>query len=157
MQSLTRHPTLEHLAPMEGEWQIEATHQALPGTIHGRATFEWLDGGLVLIWRASYDHPDMPDSIALLTCGVPGDRPDPSELDEGCTMQYADQRGVTRIYQLSAEPGGWRFWRDYPGFSQRFTGAFSPDGTTLSGIVELNRDGVNWEEDLPITYTRIEG
>ena len=66
--------------------------------VSGRATFEWLEGRLVLIWRANYDHPDLPDSIAFLSCGSPGDRPDPSELDEGCAMHYANQRGVSRIF-----------------------------------------------------------
>src|SRR5262245_41089044 len=118
MQPQPRPSTLVHLAPLAGEWQIEATHQAMPGLdIRGRATFEWLDGGLVLIWRAAYDHPDIPDSIAILTCGEPGNHPDPSELDDTCTMHYADQRGVTRIFQFSADPGTFRYWRDEPGFS----------------------------------------
>jgi hypothetical protein len=139
---------------LAGKWEIEATHQAFPGDIiRGRATFEWLEGGLILIWRARYDHPDIPDIIAILSCDDTGDLRNPSG---GCAMHYFDQRGVTRFYNLSAEPGVWRFWRDAPGFSQRFTGAFSSDGSIIDGLAELCRDGSTWERDLPITYRRVE-
>jgi hypothetical protein len=153
MQPHTLHPALDHLAVLAGEWEIAATHQALPGAvIHGRATFESLEGGFILIWRARYDHPDIPDSIAVLSCDEAGDLRNPSG---GCSLHYFDQRGVTRLYHLSAETGVWRFWRDSPGFSQRFAGTLSPDGRTIDGVVELCRDGSTWEQDLRITYKRV--
>ena len=49
----------------------------------------------------------------------------------------------------------WRYWREAPGFSQRFTGTISADGRTIDGLAELCRDGVTWERDLPITYKRV--
>ena len=56
MQQRTRNPVLAHLDALVGEWHTEATHPYLPNTvIRGRATFEWLDGGFFLIWRAAYD------------------------------------------------------------------------------------------------------
>lgn len=144
---------LDHLAALVGEWEIKATHQAMPGdVIRGRATFEWLGDGVFLVWRARYDHPDIPDSIAIIGCDDSGDLRGP---DGGCAVQYYDVRGVTRRYRLDAEPGVWRYWRDAPGFSQRFTGTFSPDGATIDGVVELSRDGTTWEPDLPIAYRRI--
>ncbi|HYH11058.1 MAG TPA: hypothetical protein VD789_01795 [Thermomicrobiales bacterium] len=153
MTDLIPHPTLGHLAPLVGAWAIEATHQALPGdVIRGRATFEWLGEGEFLVWRARYDHPDIPDSIAIMGCDDVGDLRDP---EGGCTVQYYDVRGVTRRYRLSAEPGIWRYWREVPGFSQRFTGTISEDGGSIDGVVELNRDDSTWEPDLSITYRRI--
>jgi hypothetical protein len=153
MQPHPRDPVLDHLAPLEGEWEIEASHRLLPGeVIRGRATFEWLEGGPFLIWRAHYDHPDIPDSIAIMGCDDTGDLRNPGG---GCSVHYFDVRGVTRLYSLSAEPGVWRYWRDTPGFSQRFTGRFSPDGSSIDGVVELSTDGATWEADLPIIYTRV--
>jgi hypothetical protein len=153
MEPRTRHPAFAHLASLVGEWEIEATHQALPGAdIRGRATFEWLEGGFFLIWRAHYDHTEIPDSIAILSCDDTGDLRDSSG---DCAFHYFDQRGVTRLYHFSAEAGVWRYWRDAPDFSQRFAGTFSPDGWTVDGVVELSRDGRTWEQDLPITYKRI--
>jgi hypothetical protein len=136
-----------------GEWETEATHQLLPGTvIHGQVTFEWLEGGFFLIWHAHYDHTDIPDSIAILGCDDTGDLRNPSG---GCSLHYFDQRGVTRLYHLSAEAGVWRFWRDSPGFSQRFAGTLSPDGWTVDGVAELCSDGSTWDQDLRITYKRV--
>jgi hypothetical protein len=153
MQPDTQHPVLDHLAMLMGEWETGATHQAWPGTVvHGRATFEWLEGGTFLIWRAHYDHPDLPDSIVIMGCDATGDLANPGG---GCSLHYFDQRGVTRLYHLSAEAGVWRFWREAPGFSQRFTGTLSADRRTIDGVAELSRDGVTWEQDLLITYKRV--
>jgi hypothetical protein len=152
MQSPTRHPTLDHLAPLAGEWQIEATHRLMPGVdLRGRATFEFLDGGRILIWRTENDHPDIPDNIAVISCDETGDLRHPNG---GCALHYFDQRGVTRLFQITAEPGVFHYQRNHPGFSQRATLTLSPDGNTITGIVELNQDDVTWEEDLVQTYRR---
>jgi hypothetical protein len=153
MEHQARTSMLEHLKPLVGEWEIEATHQALPGeVIRGRATFAWLGEGVFLTWRAHYDHPAIPDSIAIMGCDDAGDLRNPGG---GCAVHYYDERGVTRRYRLDAEPGVWRYWRDEPGFAQRFTGTIRPDGTAIDGVVELNRDGTTWEPDLPIIYRRV--
>lgn len=153
MQHQAPNPLLGHLEPLVGEWEIEATHQALPGdVIRGRARFAWLGDGVFLVWRARYEHPDIPDSIAIMSCDDTGDLRVPGG---GCAVHYYDARGVTRLYRLDAAPGVWRYWRDEPGFSQRFTGTISPDGATIDGVVELSRDGSTWEPDLPITYRRV--
>jgi hypothetical protein len=150
----TRQPALDHLNALVGEWETEATHPALPNTVvRGRATFEWLDGGYFLIWRAAYDHPDIPNGIAIMGCDASGDA-DPSSA--GCTLRYFDSRGVSRVYQLSADKSVWRFWRDAPwGFAQRFTGTFSADGNTITGSSDISEDGSTWALDLQITYKRV--
>jgi hypothetical protein len=144
---------LEHLDALVGEWETEATHRLLTGTVvRGRSTFEWLDGGHFLIWRASNEHPDFPDSISILGCEIPEGAGD---AGGGCTLHTFDSRGYVRRCALGAEPGVWRFWNDRPGFSQRFTGTISSDGNTITGLAELSEDGVTWEEDLWITHKRV--
>jgi hypothetical protein len=156
MQRRTRHPALDHLDALVGEWETEATHPAIPNTvIHGRSTFEWLDGGLFLIWRMAHDHPDIPNSIAILGCDDAGDAGPSRDPSEGCSMHYFDERGVSRVYQFDAEKGVWRFWRDRPGFSQRCVYAISADGNTIAGGGELSRDGATWEQDLQMTFRRV--
>jgi hypothetical protein len=128
-----------------GEWAIEATHPAFPDTVvRGQATFEWLEGERFLINRARNDHPDFPDSISVI--GL---------VDERMAMYYFDSRGVHRVYEMSLEDDIWRIWRDAPGFSQRFRGEFSEDGSTLTGLFELSRDDSTWDDDLAITYRRL--
>ena len=86
-------------------------------------------------------------------CDAPGDA-DPSS----CTLRYFDSRGVSRVYQLGADEGVWRFWRDWPapwGFAQRFTGTLSADGDTIAGSSDISQDGSTWTPDLQITYKRV--
>jgi len=159
MQQHTRNPLFDHLDVLAGAWETEATHPYLPNTvIRGRATFEWLEGKHFLIWRAHYDHPDIPDSIAILGCddsdGAAG-AADTGNSGAGCAMHYFDSRGVSRVYRFSAEPGVWRFWRDWPGFSQRYVNTIGEDGSTITGNGELSRDGSTWEQDLRIAYKRV--
>jgi hypothetical protein len=68
---------------------------------------------------------------------------------------YADGRGVFRIYEMSVANGVWRAWRDAPGFHQRFAGAFSDDGRTITGAWEGSGDGTNWSHDFDLTYAKL--
>ena len=54
------------------------------------------------------------------------------DASEQFTMLYADSRDVFRVYQMSPNDDVWKLWRDAPGFSQRFTGAFR-DNDTIEG------------------------
>jgi hypothetical protein len=159
MPQRTRHPLLEHLDALVGEWETAARHRLLPDTVvRGRSTFEWLEGGHFLIWRVRNEHPDFPDSISVLGCEAPDGSEDPGDAgDSGgrCTLRYFDSRGVFRQCGLGAEAGSWRFWCELPGFAQRFTGTFGADGATIAGLAELSQDGGAWEEDLRITYKRV--
>jgi hypothetical protein len=85
----------------------------VPGTI----TFEWLEGGHVIIQRSHNDHALFPDAISVI--GRP-------EAGGGLVMEYFDSRGVRRTYSVSLEEGVLRIWRDHPGFDQRFAATLGP-------------------------------
>jgi hypothetical protein len=129
-----------------GTWTIEATHPGLPGNVvSGQASFEWLEDQSFLVQRTHYEHPEIPDALAVL--GI---------IDGTPAMHYFDPRGVHRVFALSITAKRWRYWNDAPGFSQRFTGAFGERGETITGEAELSRDdGVSWQHDLAISYRRI--
>jgi len=55
---------------------------------------------------------------------------------------------------MSLSDGLWKVWRDNPGFSQRYEGRVSPDRKTIVAHWEKSFDGVAWEHDFDITYTR---
>jgi hypothetical protein len=139
---------LRDLDRLVGEWTLEATHPAFPDlVVPGRSSFEWLDGERFLIQRSTADHPDFPNSISVI--GAMSD-----EDDGSLSMHYYDSRGVHRVYSLEMSDGVLRIARDAPGFSQRFSGRLSDDGTTLSGLWKLSTDDSTWDDDLEITYRR---
>jgi len=137
-----------------GRWTTEATHPALPDTvIHGRREIEWLEGERFLIYRSSYDHPDIPDGISII-----------GETD-GLQMHYFDTRGVHRVYEVTATDEGWDMAMDREApassfaspeerFSQRMSFTFEDNDRTIAGKGKLSRDNVTWEDDLQITYRR---
>ncbi len=140
-------PALKRLDVLVGEWNGEISSPAYPSTIvRERASFDWLEGGAFLIWHSDVERPGPPNSISVIG------RDDSAKV---YSMLYFDSRGVSRIYEMSLEDGAWKMWRESPGFSQRFMGTFSDDGHTITARWEKSSDGVNWEHDLDLTYTRI--
>lgn len=144
----SRSPALEPLQALVGTWFVEMIHVALPDPVHGLKTYTWLEGRHFLVERSHFDHPDVPDSIAMIGA---------DDSDEGLSQHYFDSRGVSRIYKMTLRAGRWHVWRDAPGFSQRFMGELSDDGQTIEVLGERSSDGVTWERDFTHTYTRGKG
>jgi hypothetical protein len=137
-----------------GRWVTEGAHPLLPGdVIRGHTTFEWLDGQQFVIQRSHYDHQDIPDAIAIIGAISESEAGEP-EAGQQLSLHYYDSRGLYRVYTVSLEGDQWRFWRDDPGFRQRFTGRFSTDGDTITGQGQMARKGAGWEDDLALTYRR---
>jgi len=141
---------LKPLDVLVGRWNVVASEMSFfpdqSFTSGGQDSFEWFDKGGYLIMRSQADHPEFPDAMGII--GL-------DDLSANYTMLYFDSRGVSRIYQMSLGNGVLKFWRDAPGFSQRFTGTFSDDNNTIKGRWEKSEDGSNWEHDFTLTYTKI--
>jgi hypothetical protein len=142
-----RHPALERLSPLIGEWSMQTSL----GPASGRASFEWVLGGQYLLERTEVPEvPEAPDGLAII--GV-----DP----QGAYLQhYYDSRGVTRLYSMTFEDGTWTLLRDKPDFTpldfaQRYVGELSPDGDTLDGRWEISDDGSAWRVDFTLTLRRL--
>lgn len=156
MSDQTRNPVLRQLDALVGEWEMEASVGGQP-LGRARTEFEWLEDGAFLMQHAE---------------AVPTDPPPPAEwvanspfplttvfgLDDSSErfcMLYADARGVRRVYQMTLNKGVWKIWREASGFFQRFRGAFSDDGKTITAYWEGSRDGSTWEHDFDLTYTKV--
>ena len=138
--------SLRPLSILIGSWDAVGTHPLVPGkTFHGRTRFDWLEGGAFLIMHSEIDEPEIPSGIAVYGT---------DDTTGAFSMLYFDERGISRRYEVSLRENLWKWWRDAPGFSQRFTGTIAADGRTIVCGGELSRDGVNWEPDLQLTYTR---
>jgi len=67
---------------------------------------------------------------------------------------------VVRIYKMSFRDDVWTLLRDAPdftplNFSQRFVGQLAAGGQTIDGAWETSTDGVGWERDFGLLYTKI--
>jgi hypothetical protein len=141
-------PALKPLGVLVGTWNTIGRHPLIPNTaLHGRASFEWLEGGAFLMMHSEIEEPGIPTGIAIFG----------SDDSAGTfSMLYFDERGVSRKYEVTVADNVLTWWRNAPGFSQRFTCTLSNDARTMIGKGELSKDGLSWEKDLELTYTRAE-
>ncbi|MEE6261550.1 hypothetical protein [Plantactinospora sonchi] len=151
-----RHPALARLDVLVGRWTVRPQ---VDGVGPAWTEFAWQPGGLFLTQVTDVD--EIPD-------GTPRqwreNAPFPMwsliGLDDATsefTMLYADARGVHRVYRMTFADGRWRIWREAPGFNQRFTGTLSADGNTIDARWEMSKDGVTWDLDFALSYTRQPG
>ena len=141
-------PALRALEVVVGNWDSVGTHPFVPGkTLHGKAAFEWLEGGAFIVMRSEIDEPDIPSGIAIF--GSDDAAPDHY-------MLYFDERGVSRKYDWSIEHNVLRWRRNSPDFSQRMELTIADDGKRMLGRGEMRRNGGAWEPDLELTYSRSE-
>ncbi len=143
-------PAVKMLQPLIGDWTMritwsETTHRLVggPQTIETPSHFEWVLGG----------------DFVLQTVGSNGGASarwmiGRDETSGAFSALYADDRGVSRIYEMSFSGGLWKIWRAASGFHQRFEGRFSSDGKKIAGKWEKSEDGVAWEKDFGLTYVR---
>jgi hypothetical protein len=110
--------------------------------VPGSVTFEWLQGGHFLLQRSSNDHDLFPDAIGVIGAPEAG----------GLVMEYFDSRGVRRTYGASLDDGVLRFWREHPGFEQRFSATLGHD--RFEGLWQVARTPGDWQDDLRVAYRR---
>jgi hypothetical protein len=147
-EALKPNPTLRALQIAIGHWDTVGTHPYLRGkTLHGKAAFEWIEGGAFMLMRSEIDEPEIPSGIAIF--GSDDATPDHY-------MLYFDERDVSRKYNWSIEHNVLRWHRNSPDISQRMMLTFADDGKTIVGRGEMSRNGGAWEPDLELTYSRSE-
>ena len=140
-------PALQPFSLLIGNWNTTGTHGLVPDTIlHGHTSFEWLEGGAFLMMRSEIDDPRFPKGIAIIGS---------DDSEEAYYMLTFDDRGVSRKYDVSLHDNIWKWWRNAPGFFQRYEGTILGDGHMIIGKGELSKDGLSWEKDLDLTYTRV--
>jgi hypothetical protein len=139
-------PSLKPLSFLVGEWELTGAHPLVPGeTLHGQARFEWIESGAYLKMSSVIEHPSFPAGMAIFG----------SDDQAGKIYAlYFDERKISRKYDFEITNDGWKWWRNDPKFSQRFTVKISEEGHTMVGKGEMCRDGHTWEKDLDITYIR---
>ncbi len=142
-------PALAEAERLVGRWQMEVYNAAfMPGPdarVVGSAEVGWIEDGSALVLRQGDSaHPPAATWIIGRDEGEPG-----------FVVLYADDRGVSRVYQMRVEGAQWRMWRDTPQFSQRFTALIDPGGQAIRGRWEKSTDqGTTWQHDFNLDYVR---
>jgi hypothetical protein len=139
-------PALKPFTILIGEWKTVGKHPFMPGQVlHGHASFKWLEGGAFMIMHSSMEEEEFPTGIAIFGS---------DDSSEEYAMIYFDEREVSRKYVSTLKDNVWRWWRNDPKFSQRFTCTITDDGNTIVSRGEMSKNGKPWEKDLELTYTR---
>ena len=108
-----------------GTWESTMNHSAMPEPVTGRQTYERVLGGAFLLQQSTYDHPDVPDAMALLS-------------DDHC--YYFDVRGIVRIFDVEMDDAGWSMIHLDKDLSQRTTARFSgPDVIQSTGTARRTK------------------
>jgi hypothetical protein len=124
-----------------GTWDITMHHSAVAESVSGRQRYERVLEGAYVLLNWTYDHPDFPDAMAILS-------------EE--KMHYFDVRGVTRVFDLQIDDAGWSMVRLDPEFSQRYTARFDgPDSMHTNGEYS-NDQGATWQHDFTMSSTRVD-
>jgi hypothetical protein len=146
-QNLIPNPALEPFRVLIGNWETTGTHGLFRDTVlHGHTSFEWLEGGAFILMRSEIDDPRFPRTVAIIGS---------DDTQKEYYMLTYDERGVSRKHEVSLRDNLWKWWRNAPGFSQRYQGTIVDGGNTILGKGELSKDGTTWEKDLDLTYTRL--
>ncbi len=140
-------PALKPFEALIGEWETTGAHPHLPDIVlHGRSSFEWIEGGAFVLWRSELEDERFPRGTAILGS------------DDGTGeffMIYFDNRKVSRKYDVSIRENTLKWWRTTADFSQRFTWTLTDNHDSFIQKGEMCKDGSTWEGDLELTFARV--
>jgi hypothetical protein len=143
-------PALSVLQPLIGSWIMritwsEKTHRLVggPRSVEIPGSFAWTAQGGFLV------HTSGGGGAPVAHWMIGGD-----DTSGAFSALYADDRGVSRLYEMSFARDLWKMWRTSAGFHQRFAGQISADGNTIEAYWEKSEDGSSWERDFDLIYTK---
>ena len=127
-----------------GEWRTTGTHPMAPGRkLAGRTSFAWHAGGAFLIMRNEVDAPGFPDGVAIIGS---------DNAAAGFSMIYFDERGVSRVMDVTVAERTVTWRHDSPELTQCLTITNEGDRLVSKGLMSEN--GGPWKEDLSQVFER---
>ena len=100
-----------------------------------------------MLMRTEIDEPEIPSAVAVIGS---------DDAAGTFTMIYFDEREVSRRYIVEVADGEVSWTRDQPEFAQRMVFTIGPHGSRLEARGTMSRDGGPWEDDLQLSYERID-
>lgn len=145
-KALIPNPALKPFGVLVGKWKTVGSHPYFPDVVlHGRASFDWIEGGAFLILHSEIDHPEFPDGIEIFGS---------DDAEKKFFMLHFDERGVSRKYDVTIDGNQITWFRNDPKFSQRMTLTIDEAGRKMTSKGKMLRDGGKWEGDLELAFTR---
>ena len=148
MKISINNPAIKTLEVLIGEWEMELSNTSfLPNksdTVKGLSTFDVSENSGFLVERQG----EVPLPWARWIMGR-------DDSEQNYSVLYFDDRGFSRVYEMSFNDNVWKKWRKAPGFWQRFEGKISNDGNTITAFWQQSADnGQTWKHDFDLTYRR---
>jgi len=145
-EALILNPALKDLGFLIGNWSTTGTHpQASTKTLRGRTSFSWHEGGAFMIMHSEIDEPEFPSGVAMIG----------SDDTKGkLAMLYFDERGTSRVFEVTVETGRIAWRRDDPDISQSNVITAEQGGNKLVGRGRISQGGKPWADDLSQVYVR---
>jgi hypothetical protein len=145
-EAQTLNAALRPLDFLIGEWRTTGMHPLVPGeTLRGQTTFARHEGGAFLIMRSEVDHPLFPSGTAIIG----------SDNASGKFMMiYFDERGISRMYEVTIGDRSVTWCRNDPDLSQSLTITARDDGELISRG-RMSHKGGDWADDLSQVFSRI--
>jgi len=147
--SIPKIPLGQRLSVLLGVWTMELQFPAALATpIRGTASFRWLATDNLLLLSNQFDKGGPPTSTSV----IGGD-----DATKDFLMFYSDESGVARHMAMTLTPKTWILRRTAPAFSQKFLGKFEAENRIIRGGWHKSFDGVHWEPDFDLVYTKRSG
>ena len=137
-------PALKPFEFLIGDWRTTGTHPMTRGRqLLGRTSFTWHEGGAFLMMRSEVDEPGFPDGVAIIGSDDAAGR---------FSMIYFDERGVSRVMDVTVAEDSVTWRHDDPKFAQRLTIRREEDRLISKGLMSEN--GGPWTDDLSQVFER---
>ena len=138
-----RNKALESLDGLVGDWTLtisDAVFLETPETeVGGSVSIEWFgDAFLTAVF-------DLGGELTLVLGH--------SDANDRYVALYHDDRGVSRVFDMTWGDGEWTMLREDPDFHQRFISEVTAD--RIVGRWEMSEDeGATWRKDFDLTFER---
>lgn len=127
-QAATPNSDLKSLDRLVGTWNVFDPSRA--EGVHGKVTYEWMDGGFFLMQHVDLEHDGQPIKGIEIIGHVQLFGAEPSEVIKS---RYYGTTGETLDYVYEMEGDTLTIWGGEKGSPAYYKGNFSDDGNTATG------------------------
>jgi hypothetical protein len=137
-----KNAALAELEVLVGDWKLTMTGAWSPEVqVEGSAKIEWLGDAFLVMQSELGGEPAWDWVIGR------------SDAHEKYVLLYHDERGVTRVFDMTFGDGQWAFLREDPDFHQRFVATVEQD--RIVARADASEDGgQTWRKDLDLIFER---